>query len=105
MVMATTGAHRTGLGIQETATGLVLVLCVKLLMTSFFFLSMNSSAGGRTKRPKGMEVQAAYLGISMPSILCILRQISPLLSNDPGDIGVPKAWILSHHCGLVMLPV
>ena len=54
---------------------------------------------------KEIEVQAAYLSESLPFILGFLREPPPLLSNDLGDIGVRKPWVLSHHYGLVMLPI
>jgi hypothetical protein len=72
-------------------------------MTSFFFLPMKVSKNEseQTKRNQGL----AYLCKSLPFILSFLRELPPLLSNDLGDVRVSKPRILSHYCGLIMLPI
>lgn len=47
----------------------------------------------------------SYLCKCLPFTLIILRQRSPLFSNNLGDLGIGQARIMSDHHGLIMLTI
>lgn len=96
--MADTRIPAARVTVTAIAAGLISVVGVLLLVTSFLCLPRVSTSSKR-------DWLETYLGKAFPFIFRLLWEAPPVYSNDLGDFRIGSARVLSYHRGLVMLAI
>ena len=52
-----------------------------------------------------MVLELLFLCVCLPPVLLCFRLVSPLLTNDLGDVRISKTWVLSDHGSLAVLAI